>query len=511
MLPGASATLIEDSNFNQDNEEEEELLSEPGKGNGFENIPLKYKILIFVCASFFSFGSHFAGLSYGHLKNKLKEHLGLSNLEYGLTLAANNLPNSIFPLVAGFLFDVWGTAYGPLVTSIFLFIGTLLAALGLQQKSFYMILFGRLIYGIGTSSANVIQQTIVAKCFAGRNFAMMFALILSINRFTTFLGSVSMLTASNDKNLAGGAWLSSVTCFISICFTILYLFIVKRLKLSSDGNLPSNETKKKPFSFRSILFLPYTFWLLMLIHYMFTGVQKSFVGFATELYGKRDNLKDFYSANKTSISLALAVVLYPFLGKMMDKYGKRLFYVIAASLLSFLAFYFLAFTKVSSYVVMVLLAISIPLKSLALLVPIPAIVPLHQTGIAYAIFRSVGSISASIIDTTAGIIQDNNETDDYDEVLVLLVVMSAIGLAGSFLWYFIDYKYYKSSMQLNKKYFAKFLEDKKLKEQELDGELPSNKPLFIFNFIFIFIFVSLLVFSLIIFIKFSLPKKIIKP
>ncbi|KAJ1505625.1 hypothetical protein HMI54_005804 [Coelomomyces lativittatus] len=111
--------------------------------------------------------------------------------------------------------DYYGTAYGPLVTSVLHFICTVVSAVRLHIESFLVVTFGSLAYGLRTCSANVIQQIIVVKDFHGENFPLIFSLILPINIFASLLGSVAMLPSFIVNSLAGGTILTSYVCLMS--------------------------------------------------------------------------------------------------------------------------------------------------------------------------------------------------------------------------------------------------------------------------------------------------------
>lgn len=95
-------------------------------------------------------------------------------------------PNTVLPIFGGIFLDIIGLRLGILVFSGILTLGQGVFMIGGYQKSFGVMIAGRVIFGLGGESLSVAQSAIVSKWFKGKELAMALGLNISISR----LGSV---------------------------------------------------------------------------------------------------------------------------------------------------------------------------------------------------------------------------------------------------------------------------------------------------------------------------------
>jgi MFS family permease len=90
--------------------------------------------------------------------------------------------NTVLPVVGGIFVDAFGTIPGALLTSTLIAVGNILVALSASSKSLYMMIFGRILYGIGSGTVVIVQETILSQWFRGRSLAAVLALMLTVSR-----------------------------------------------------------------------------------------------------------------------------------------------------------------------------------------------------------------------------------------------------------------------------------------------------------------------------------------
>ncbi|KAJ3228183.1 hypothetical protein HDU81_006279 [Chytriomyces hyalinus] len=104
--------------------------------------------------------------------------------------SASSLPNIFFPVIGGLLVDKLGATMILLSFSALVFTGQLLFAIGLNLKSFPLLMAGRFLFGLGGESLEIVIARVLTDWFAGRCLAF----ALGVN-----LASARVLTALNDN------------------------------------------------------------------------------------------------------------------------------------------------------------------------------------------------------------------------------------------------------------------------------------------------------------------------
>jgi MFS family permease len=112
--------------------------------------------------------------------------LKITTSTFNLLYSVYSYPNTVLPIFGGIFLDIIGLRLGILVFSGILTIGQGVFMIGGYQKSFGIMIAGRVIFGFGGESLSVAQSAIVSKWFKGKELAMALGLNISISR----LGSV---------------------------------------------------------------------------------------------------------------------------------------------------------------------------------------------------------------------------------------------------------------------------------------------------------------------------------
>ncbi|KAJ3118756.1 hypothetical protein HDU96_009345 [Phlyctochytrium bullatum] len=127
----------------------------------------------------------------GSINVPLQKWLGseydLFQWQINLLYSAYSLPNIFLPLVGGLFVDFLGPSRMLMVFSVLVCTGQALFAAGLAMKNFWLMVFGRLVFGLGGESLEVAQARIVTDWFKGRGLAFALGLNLSFARIATAL------------------------------------------------------------------------------------------------------------------------------------------------------------------------------------------------------------------------------------------------------------------------------------------------------------------------------------
>lgn len=100
--------------------------------------------------------------------------------------------NTVLPVIGGIFIDAFGTIPGALITTLLITSGNILVAISASSKSLYMMIFGRILYGIGSGTVVIVQETILSQWFRGRSLAAVVALMLTVSRLVNHSNSISL-------------------------------------------------------------------------------------------------------------------------------------------------------------------------------------------------------------------------------------------------------------------------------------------------------------------------------
>lgn len=93
-----------------------------------------------------------------------------------------SIVNTILPVLGGIFLDAFGTVPGSILTTVLIASGNVLVAASTSSASMPMMITGRILYGIGSGTVVIVQETILSQWFQGRSLAGVIALMMTISR-----------------------------------------------------------------------------------------------------------------------------------------------------------------------------------------------------------------------------------------------------------------------------------------------------------------------------------------
>ncbi|CAG8797255.1 21008_t:CDS:2 [Gigaspora margarita] len=403
--------------YNENNENNSLLNDDVDKIDITEelNRPWKYKVFALVCALSLSVGSHYAAHTLGALKATVKEELKISNSQYGIIQSSVSLVNTILPILGGVFIDTFGTSIGSILATSLIAAGNILVALSTNLRSFPVMVSGRILYGIGSGTIATVQTTILSHWFKGKGLSIVVGIQIATSRLSSFLANLTVVPIKDATGFYGWA------------FWII------------NENLSEQEIQKlkqkKTFNPRKLLYLPAIYWIFVLLEFEFGSSWTSFLHMHTELLITRWHLLDVEAAKLSSIAQFLPIFIAPFLGYLLDKFGRRSITLISSA--SFLtgSIYLLGFTLLNPAIGMLLFSISLSLGPVAMLSSIPIILPLDYVGTGLGIVKSCSNIGSTLYDIIIGILQDL-DGGNYNLVMILYLFTSIVAILVA-IWLFM--------------------------------------------------------------------------
>jgi MFS family permease len=350
-----------------------------------------YRYIVLACIAFICFGSYFSLDEIQPLGKSLESHLGISKEKFGLLYSVYSLPNIIVVFFGGMLGDRIGLRLAGMIFASLVFTGTFIVALSPQfENAFVVMIIGRVIFGMGGESLNVIQSSMVARWFArSTELAMAFGIVLSMSRLGDFLatsvgGQIAVAFHDYRATLYTGVILTAVSLFA----VILYSFLDKY----ADKKLEREPLPPEKINFKAITKFDTRFWLLSFVTLTYYSGILPFVAVAEQFIEEKwgyvwsnDEQRKFWAEQLSSIIVLSAMILSPIFGKVLDVVGHRPYFTVAGACLLLPAHLMLGLSFVFPAIPIAMLGLSFSFVPSTIWPSIPLIIPEENTATAFGL------------------------------------------------------------------------------------------------------------------------------
>ena len=154
----------------------------------------RWLALFFACSILI--GSYYCYDNPQALQNYLQSgDLDLSSTQYNLLYSVYSMPNIVLPLFGGFLIDKIGVRIGIFVFSLVLVVGQFVFLLGGSTELFWLMLLGRVVFGLGGECLCVAQSTVVSSWFGEKELAF------ALGKFFVFVRNKFLFTFFSKKKI----------------------------------------------------------------------------------------------------------------------------------------------------------------------------------------------------------------------------------------------------------------------------------------------------------------------
>ncbi|CDH55228.1 major facilitator superfamily transporter [Lichtheimia corymbifera JMRC:FSU:9682] len=407
--------------------------------------PWQYKAVALICALLLAVGSHFAAHTLGAMKNTIKLEFGISNSQYGVIQSSVSIVNTVLPVLGGLYLDAFGTVSGSILTTVLITFGNILVALSMHNTSLTTMIVGRVMYGIGSGTVVIVQETILSQWFKGRSLAGVMALMLTVSRLASFLAQAVVVPIANWTGWFGyGFWFSALLCIISFVFNLVYVALLRKVSPRGTGCHKQLESirRKKSFSWSKLLYLPHSYWLVVAMEFLLGGSWGCFLHINSEFVKFRFGYSNAHAAATASLAQVLPVFLMPILGICLDRYGKRTWMMIGSGASMLTSLLLLEFTPLNPVVGMLMFSLSLALGPVGLVSSVPIILPLSMVGTGMGLIKSGTNIGASLFDIFSGLLQDADPNKGYTGVIMFFIVIAALATLAGIVLCILDHTIY---------------------------------------------------------------------
>lgn len=356
-------------------------------------------------------------------------------------------------IVCGMLLDKWGVR---VTGSIFVGMMTAGAALvtfaitsGMAPKTSLTVAYaGCMLFGLGSEIAGVGVTRSIAKWFKGRNMAFAMGLQLAIARLGTALTLIlsPMLVKAKAEGEIYTLLETAKPAFFGLALlllgTVLWtVFVMMDARFDAQNGLTDRKERKEEDEFKfsdifKVLSNKHFIMSALLCVFFYCSII-SFKKFATSILIPRFDLPAESASLMVSLIPFSTVIFAPLFGSLVDKVGKGTRWMIAGSVLVFIAHIIIAFAPEGvsgfGYAGIAILGVGYSIVPAALWPTVSKIVPEKNLGTAYSLIYWIQNMGMLLVPVAVGFIFRNTESGKlaalHSEYVFLALCVLAIAVS----------------------------------------------------------------------------------
>ena len=356
-------------------------------------------------------------------------------------------------IVCGMLLDKWGVR---VTGSIFVGMMTAGAALvtfaitsGMAPKTSLTVAYaGCMLFGLGSEIAGVGVTRSIAKWFKGRNMAFAMGLQLAIARLGTALALIlsPMLVKAKAEGEIYTLLETAKPAFFGLALlllgTVLWaVFVMMDTRFDAQNGLTDRKERKEEDEFKfsdifKVLSNKHFIMSALLCVFFYCSII-SFKKFATSILIPRFDLPAESASLMVSLIPFSTVIFAPLFGSLVDKVGKGTRWMIAGSVLVFIAHIIIAFAPEGvsgfGYAGIAILGVGYSIVPAALWPTVSKIVPEKNLGTAYSLIYWIQNMGMLLVPVAVGFIFRNTESGKlaalHSEYVFLALCVLAIAVS----------------------------------------------------------------------------------
>jgi MFS family permease len=364
-------------------------------------------------------GNYYIYDSINPLERIFIDHLGFSATQFGWLNASYSVAAVATLLIGGIIIDRIGTKKAITMFALLCLIG---AALTAARGSAPMMIVGRTVLGLGAESMIVAVTTALAKWFKGKELSFAFGINLTIARLASVAADNSPTWANRvfyPQGPAGPAsWQGPLLLAVgagvmSVATALIYWGLETRAEstyaLGKAGSIDKLE-------FKGIFRFNPSYWLVVGLCFTFYSAIFPFRTFAIDFFTNKIlsahggtaalelvRVQSLEQAGRLNSLLPLAAMIAtPLFGLLVDRVGKRAWFMMFGSLLLMPVYLMMAYTNISLYVPVMLMGIAFSLIPAVMWPSVAYIVDESRLGTAYALMTLIQQVGFFIMNLLIG-------------------------------------------------------------------------------------------------------------
>lgn len=375
---------------------------------------LKWRVLIVAC--FLTFGSYYiydfpGSLGTGH-KGTIQQWFEHNHKTYNqednqALYSVYSWPNTVLAIFGGLLIDKYlGLRRAMLLFTTLIFVGSVLFYIGVICVNFPLMLFARVVFGLGGESLSVAQSAFVARWFkGGRGMALAFGITISFSRVGSSFNFLFSPMIATSKDVQTAVLVGMFACIISLvaCFILIacdmYAVRVGYIK-------PEAHEGDDVMRLSDICHLPATLWVICIICvFCYTSIFP-FVGIGKNFFEQKYGYGGDEASRYISIYQFSSAGASPVIGAVVDAVGRNTLWLILASTCFILIHLGFILTRIPAAAMMAVMGVFYSFLVSGLWPSVPWVVPENVVGFSYGVMTALQNTGLAIFPLITGAILD---------------------------------------------------------------------------------------------------------
>jgi MFS family permease len=355
---------------------------------------------VLALASFANLGGYYLIDSIAPIADLLHRQLGFSYAQIGTLNAIFSLPNIVLALVGGVLADRYGPAVVAIWATAICFVGAVITAVGTH---FWIMVLGRLIFGIGGETSWLALLVGLGRWFVGPRLAFAMAMYFSVARVGSYLADLSPQIA---KPLYDLGWqppliLAAALAGLSFMAALAYGAIEARTSLALKGGTSER------FTWSVLAGVNPAFWYLLGMATIFYAVVFPFRStFSIEYFQNARGLSLQDAGIANSWVFFAAIFATPVFGWVADRITQKTGMLAVGMLALAVSFAILATTTWPLWLTTALVGLSYSLVPAVLWPAVTQAVNLRRLGSAFGLMASLQHGGMAVCNVVVGWLND---------------------------------------------------------------------------------------------------------
>ncbi len=364
-------------------------------------------------------GNYYIYDSINPLERIFIDHLGFSATQFGWLNASYSVAAVATLLIGGIIIDRIGTKKAITIFALLCLMG---AALTAARGSAAVMIVGRTVLGLGAESMIVAVTTALAKWFKGKELSFAFGINLTIARLASVAADNSPTWANRvfypqgptgPASWQGPLLLAVGAGVMSVATALIYWGLETRAESAYELGKAGAIDK---LEFKGIFRFNPSYWLVVGLCFTFYSAIFPFRTFAIDFFTNKIlaahgglaalelvKVQSLEQAGRLNSLLPLAAMIAtPLFGLLVDRVGKRAWFMMFGSLLLMPVYLMMAYSNISLYVPVTLMGIAFSLIPAVMWPSVAYIVDESRLGTAYALMTLIQQIGFFIMNLLIG-------------------------------------------------------------------------------------------------------------